>query len=417
MSSTAEMPLTPDLVADLKAARDANDSSPPDTSLAELDPAPEMPRATTLNPTDLEIAKFRTIANALARARLGLGKCHTAEAYFVKMLLGREHGLPIMLSVNEIDIIDGKATLPARLKVAIIRQRGLGDVRVIESTDERAAVHAWRADDPDRKFTFTCTIDDARARGYLTKHNWKNFPRNMLVHAASSQAVLILYPELFAGIAYTPDELGAETDADGSVVYDAEFADVTPAGFKPAEPTQDKQNNAQAATPAEPPSPDAAPAAAPDAQTAADRAHDGAQAERDGNGQLATPQQIGAARALVAELGLNKMDWDGLLTQHNYLTLTRCPARVADDILDWLRTLKTARALRDELGMTAEQWGAALQRRGVLREAHLPLAELRGMADRLTAKATPFQLQKLGLAPAGEGTAAGNVSPPASAPA
>ncbi len=125
---------------------------------------------------------------------------------------GRAMGIPDMVALNGIAIIEGKATLSAELMVAIVREHGhsiTGDV-----TPTGATVRGKRRDNGDT-MSAEFNLEMAQAAGLVGKANWKKHPDDMMWARAVSKLCRRLFADCFAGGTYTPDDLGPdETTAD-----------------------------------------------------------------------------------------------------------------------------------------------------------------------------------------------------------
>lgn len=157
---------------------------------------------------------------------LTLGKVFAASGYFkdardqaqavVKILAGRELGIPAVASMTGIYIVKERVTLSANLLGAVIKRSGRYDYRVREMSDtacrllfrERAGA-GWE-DIGNSDFT----IQDAQKAGLHSADNWRKFPRNMLFARALSNGAKWFCPDVFGGPIYTPDELGAHVDGE-----------------------------------------------------------------------------------------------------------------------------------------------------------------------------------------------------------
>lgn len=126
-------------------------------------------------------------------------------------------GVKPMTAITGIHVIQGKPTLSADLMAALIRRAG-HKLRVRVEQGPVAIAQVIRADDPD--FTFQCRwdMDRAKAAGLLGKDNWQNHPTAMLKARAISEVAREACSEVLNGLIYTPEELGAAVDGDGTVV-------------------------------------------------------------------------------------------------------------------------------------------------------------------------------------------------------
>lgn len=132
------------------------------------------------------------------------------------ILTGRELKIGPMQALKQIAIIDGKATLSAELMVALVRREG-HSFEVIHQDDHVCQVRGKRKDSGDEA-EVTWTLARAEAAGLLSKANWQNYPEAMLWARAVSQLCRQLFPDLIAGIGYTPDEAGDDGQGGRQVV-------------------------------------------------------------------------------------------------------------------------------------------------------------------------------------------------------
>ncbi len=136
----------------------------------------------------------------------------------VKIMAGREFGYGPFASMTGIHIIQGRPSLGANLMASAVKQSGRYDYRVREMDDKACTIEFFQrvVDKWDSLGKSVFTLDDARKAG--TK-NLDKFPRNMLFARAMSNGVRWFCPDAFNGAAvYTPEELGAEVDAEGNVI-------------------------------------------------------------------------------------------------------------------------------------------------------------------------------------------------------
>jgi hypothetical protein len=127
---------------------------------------------------------------------------------------GETLGVTPMAAITGIHVIEGKPSASAALIGGLVRRAGhklrvTGDAR-------SATAQIIRADDPDYTFSVTFTIEDARTAGLTTKAVWKSYPSSMLKSRAITQVARDACEEILFGLHYTPEELGAETDAEGN---------------------------------------------------------------------------------------------------------------------------------------------------------------------------------------------------------
>jgi hypothetical protein len=133
-------------------------------------------------------------------------------------------GLHTVAVVTGVHVIDGKPTASAGLISGLVRQAG-HKLRVW-GDGMSATCEITRSDDPRHPFTVTWTLKkagdnpSAEEADLLGKSNWKKYPASMLKSRAITQCARDACEEILFGLAYTPEELGAEVDEDGVVVED-----------------------------------------------------------------------------------------------------------------------------------------------------------------------------------------------------
>lgn len=148
---------------------------------------------------------------------------------------GKSLGISTMAAILGVHIIEGRASASAGLISALVRDAG-HKLRVwVERDQQGAAVKAvatiHRRDDAEFEFRAEWTMQRALAAGLAGKQVWKNYPEAMLKARAISEVAREACEEALRGVGYTPEELGAEVNADGSVV-------VTAAPVRPNAPGQ-----------------------------------------------------------------------------------------------------------------------------------------------------------------------------------
>ena len=123
----------------------------------------------------------------------------------IALELGNALGLAPTTALYGINVINSKPTLGAETMRAVVLSKG-HRFDVIEFTAESATVAVARKERPDDVSTFAFTIDDAKAAG-LTNDTYRKFPKAMLLARATSQACRAIFPDVLAGVSYTPEEI------------------------------------------------------------------------------------------------------------------------------------------------------------------------------------------------------------------
>ncbi len=127
---------------------------------------------------------------------------------------GQELGFPLMSSFRLIHLIKMKPSIASEGMLAKFYQRG-GSVDWLETTNEKCVAIFTRKNGNPFKSTFE--IADAKRAGLLSKDNWKNWPKAMLIARCVSQGIRATDPECVNGL-HTPDEMGAVEHIDGTVI-------------------------------------------------------------------------------------------------------------------------------------------------------------------------------------------------------
>ena len=125
----------------------------------------------------------------------------------VKIEAGRSLGLPALVAMSEVHVIEGKPTLGAGALASLVRTSGRYDYRVAELTAERCRIEFYDRGEHVGDSTFV--LEDARTAGLLGRGPWKQYPRNMLFARAISNGVAWYCPDVVSGRVYTPDEIDA----------------------------------------------------------------------------------------------------------------------------------------------------------------------------------------------------------------
>lgn len=165
---------------------------------------------------DLTFDQTMTLAGVFAKSGF-FGDVREAAQAAVKMLAGRELGIPPIASMTDVYVIKSRVSLSAKLQGALVKKSGRYNYRVDRLDDEVCQLtffEKWGKDWQqvgESKFT----IADARR---AETQNLGKFPRNMLFARAMSNGVKWYCPDLTFGTLYDPSELGVEVDEDGQVI-------------------------------------------------------------------------------------------------------------------------------------------------------------------------------------------------------
>lgn len=186
-----------------------------------------------------------------AAARAGNYKSKNEAELALRVKYGMEMGLGPATALQSVTVINGSPALTAGAIASKLGSHPHYDYEVTEHTDERCTIVVyrhkrgeWRPCPPS-----TFTMQDAQTAGLVRQGPWKSYPKNMLFARALTNAARWHAAEVFGGPIYTPDELGAEVDEEGTVVSVPDIA--SPAPTLPA-PEPQEQATEQVVTEAEP---------------------------------------------------------------------------------------------------------------------------------------------------------------------
>lgn len=122
-------------------------------------------------------------------------------------------------ALQSMHVIEGKLGMAAELMRALVIRSG-HTCRVVERSMDRAIVEIKRADRAE-PYRAEFTWEDAVAAKLTKKDNWVMYRKSMLVARATAIAVRDECPDVMFGVVYTPEELGAVTDAEENPLTDA----------------------------------------------------------------------------------------------------------------------------------------------------------------------------------------------------
>ena len=178
------------------------------------------------------IDEFQKVAKLFAESGMFSDARQTSQA-FVKIMAGAELGIPPFSAMNAFHVIQGRVTMAANTIAARMKDSGRYDYRVIEKNALKCTIEFFEKGES----VWTETWDVERARRANVK-NMAAYPEAMLFARAITAGARAVAPNI-VGQFYTPDELGADVDAEGNIMQ------VT-------EPHRHEPDAPQIETPAEP---------------------------------------------------------------------------------------------------------------------------------------------------------------------
>jgi len=129
------------------------------------------------------------------------------DAALAVMLAGFELNVGPMQALQSIDIIQGRPAVSPELMRALAIKAG--HQLIVTATDDTATIRCHRRDWPaDQWSDFTWTLDDAKRAGLVRADSpWTKYPRAMLTARVTAEACRAVFPDVIAGLSYTPEEV------------------------------------------------------------------------------------------------------------------------------------------------------------------------------------------------------------------
>lgn len=190
-----------------------------------------------------ELQSNMIISTAIAKSGMFPGIREASQA-LVKVLAGRELGLPPIYSMMKIHFIKGQLALSAEAMASLIKKSGQYDYRIDKLTDTECVL-AFTENGKD-VYPSRWSMDDSKRAGLLRDDSgWQKFPRAMLFARALSQGAHAVCPHVIGG-SYTFQDFGADTDEQGNPVI--AITDTTTGEIKEEDNPRDK-TEATAITP------------------------------------------------------------------------------------------------------------------------------------------------------------------------
>lgn len=166
-------------------------------------------------PAPTSLTEIQSYAKLFAESRM-FADCQQMAQAAVKMIAGAELGIRPFASMNGIHIIKGKTTIAAGLMATLIKRSDRYNYRVTEHSETICKIAFFEHSEPCGETSFS--IEDAKKANLLANTTWQNYPRNMLFARALSNGARWYCADVFGGPVYTPEEMGANVNADGEVI-------------------------------------------------------------------------------------------------------------------------------------------------------------------------------------------------------
>ncbi len=152
--------------------------------------------------TALSFGDTARLAKTLFLSGLLGTKIKSPEQAFAIIVAGAEMGLPPMLALRSLSLVEGKIVLAADSQLALFKKAG-GRTSFEELTTERAVLYLRHPNGDEHTEEWTRAM--AQTAGVLAKDNWKKYPLAMMRSRAITAGLKSIGFEATAG-AYDPDE-------------------------------------------------------------------------------------------------------------------------------------------------------------------------------------------------------------------
>ena len=179
------------------------------TALQTLEqPKPNIPDAS-------EFGVMKETATMLVKTGFLPQAIKTPEQAIAIILTGRELGIGTMAALNTINVIQGKPTVSPQLMLALIERSGqLENIEITNGANGAICDMKRRGRAVHREIFGP---NEAKAMGLDGKDNYKKQAAVMYRWRAVAACARVVFPDVILGL-YTPDEMGADVDADGEVI-------------------------------------------------------------------------------------------------------------------------------------------------------------------------------------------------------
>lgn len=140
-----------------------------------------------------EFEYFSIIANKVLSANLAPKGVNTVEKIIIILQTGRELGMPPMAALQNIHVIEGRATLGIHAITTLVKKAGIEfttvkdyepvynkDQQVINYVTEIKFFRRSSLTGQILEETSRFSVKDAQLAGLLSKDNWKKYPKQMI---------------------------------------------------------------------------------------------------------------------------------------------------------------------------------------------------------------------------------------------
>lgn len=162
--------------------------------------------------------------NELQQLSLSLAQSSLVPAVYRKRpenivmiaLTGQEIGWGVLTAMRFVHIIEGKPTISPEGMLALVRRAG----HSVKGQSSSVTAKLWgrRCDNGD-EMEVEFSMADAQRAKLDRKDNWQMYPEAMLWARALAMLCRRLFPDVLLGVAYIPEEMGANVDINGNPTF------------------------------------------------------------------------------------------------------------------------------------------------------------------------------------------------------
>lgn len=202
---------------------------------------------------DFALADLKSIAEDAWKSR-SYSAIASKEQALVKILAGRELGIPPMTSISKVYVVQGRTAIEGEVMADLIKRSEKHDFRIIKTTATGCKLQFLKngkPEDDDNKGIVEFNEEMARRAGLINKDNWRKYPEEMYYWKAIAKGARRYCPHIIHG-AYTYDEMDMSLDQLGQTpqgavtikadkVVDAEVSPTHPVSAEPEKKEEPKQ--------------------------------------------------------------------------------------------------------------------------------------------------------------------------------
>ena len=160
--------------------------------------------ATEVKPSSL--AELRSMGEVFFQSGM-FPNIRSAAQAVVKIMAGRELGLPPVYSMTKVHIVESKIYIAAEIMAVCIKKSGDYDYKIVKLDDNECLIQFSHKGEPLIPVSSFTMADAKRAGVVRANSGWEKYPRAMLFSKAMSQGTHLHCPHLIAG-AFTPEDFG-----------------------------------------------------------------------------------------------------------------------------------------------------------------------------------------------------------------